>query len=299
MPRRALVIGAISGLLVSATAHAREAGRARSGGATPPSPPAGAPPAEYYLEPAEPAASPAAERPGSTEHPSQAAATSGSGTIVIHEPPPPPEPRHRTPKTSLWTGARLGWFFPFGSAWLDGYTVDGICCNYQRRPWSDYASSGPHFELDVGARLGRYYNLFALYEHAVLGPGKRDADSFGGQKRGHTELYALGFRFSSNPDDIGLLLEIALGYRRFVARWSDGTRLALSDGLFDARVGLGADIRLSDGFALSPLVSFDSGVFTKSIWSGDGNKRSARTPFDQNAQYAAVIVSIGAHFDIH
>src|SRR6478609_1926095 len=62
------------------------------------------------------------------------------------EPPAPPEPRHVAPQSSLWLGARVGWFVPFGNAWARatpvsdsanaGYTVQGV-------PWRDYVSSGP------------------------------------------------------------------------------------------------------------------------------------------------------------
>jgi hypothetical protein len=188
---------------------------------------------------------------------------------------------------------------PFGTLWYDGFPVGGFCCDFRRRTWSDYASPGPKLEIDAGARLSRYYNVFATWEHATLGSGGLDEDSFGGQNRGDTDLFGAGVRFSTNPDGVGFLIELVLGYRRFGANWEDGTELDLSDGLFDARIGLGADIRLNRLLSLSPLITIGSGVFSDAQWSDGDVSRSARGPLDENGQYGTLTFEMGAHFDVY
>lgn len=261
----------------------------------PPPPPQGGPPAHYYVEGADSKPPPRpAPAPRTYEPPPP-----GAAPILVYEPPPPPKPRHRSPQTAFWVGARLGWFVPFGNLWFDGYAISPDLRALRGRSFQDYASSGPLFEVDVGARLGRRYNLFALWERASLGPGDLDDSSFGGQDRGTTDLYGIGVRFSSDPDRVGFLAEIVIGYRRFVAHWSDGTELEVTDGLFDARIGLGADIRISPSFSLSPLLTLGSGVFQEATFNGPDGSQDARSPLDENAQYGTFTIGLGGHFDIY
>ncbi|HEX9620868.1 MAG TPA: hypothetical protein VF989_12085, partial [Polyangiaceae bacterium] len=158
----------------------------------------------------------------------------GYGPSIIYEPPPPPEPRHTAPKTALWAGVRLGWFFPHGNLWAEVDPTDPRF--FIGRGWREFASSGPSFELNVGARLGRNYNLFALWERGELGDGESfEADLHGGQTGGDTDFWAVALRANSDPDRVGLAVEVALGYRRFRATWDDGTELRLTDAPFEAR----------------------------------------------------------------
>jgi hypothetical protein len=195
-------------------------------------------------------------------------------------------------------GLRLAYFVPFGTLWFDGnYDGQGGLL-YRRRLFSGYASPGPAAEIDVGARVGRRYNLFAMWEHASLGPGDLDPDSFGGQQRGSTNLYGVGFRFSTQPDTVGFLLEIGLGYRTFKAYWTDGTELSMGDTFFEGRLGIGIDIRLSKWMALSPMLVFSQGSFTSAQFSGPTAHYSGYTPYDQNGQYDTFSVQLGAHADV-
>jgi hypothetical protein len=164
-------------------------------------------------------------------------------------------------------------------------------------------------ELDIGARLGRNYNLFLLWERAELGAGDASpdpvlapevgADVTAGQVGGDTDFWAVALRVSSDPDKVGFLTEIALGFRRFRARWEDGTELQLTNAPFEARLGLGADIRLSRGFALSPLLTLGVGSFSDADWVGPGGTRRAATDsLDTRAGHGWVTLQLGAHFDI-
>jgi hypothetical protein len=275
-------------------------------GAQPPAEPSGAPPEHYYVEPPDPNAQPApapAQRQGPPpqvihEPPPPGY---GYGPQLVWEPPPPPKPRHVAPKYSLWAGARLAWFIPFGNLWATCtvVTTDGFCVQLEGTAWSDYASSGPAFEVDAGARLGRNYNLFLLWERAALGAGGADAVSGAAQQGGDTDFWALGLRVSSNPDKVGFLTEVAIGYRRFRAVWDDGTELRLTNAPFEARIGLGADIRMSRLFSLSPLLTLGVGSFADAEWlNPDGTTQAATGPLDARAGHGWITLGIGGHMDI-
>jgi hypothetical protein len=163
----------------------------------------------------------------------------------------------------------------------------------------DYAASGPAFEIDAGARISRRYVAFALWERSILRPGSLDPDSFGGQRVGFSDLFGIGVRVSTNPDDIGFLVEVALGYRWFGARWEDGTQLTASGSFPDLRLGLGAGVRLSPHLTLTPMFNLGSGVFNKLVWTGPFGESNARDVLDENAQYATMSFTLSAHYDIY
>jgi hypothetical protein len=273
--------------------------------APPAAPPGDRPPPQYYVEPPPAGAGPPPAQqgppqgqppPGTYEPPPPGY---GYAPSLVYEPPPPPKPRHVAPKYSFWLGARGGWFIPFGNLWAQGtQRADGFV-DLEGVKWSEYASSGPLFELDIGARLGRNYNLFLLWEHAVLGSGSAAPDANGGQDGGDSDFYALGLRVSSDPNRVGFLTEIALGARRFRATWADGTELQLTEAPFEARLGLGADIRLNPAFSLSPLVTIGVGAFgSAEVVSPDGTRTDATGPNDERAGHGWVTFQLGGHFDV-
>jgi hypothetical protein len=211
------------------------------------------------------------------------------------EPLPPPEPRHLAPRTALWLGARVGWFVPFGDVWArpSRTSIDGV-------PWSDYASSGPMFELDVGARLSRNYSLFALWERAQLGSGDGDrvTGSTGKPDRGDTDFWGVGVRASSDPDQIGFVTELAIGYRRARTKFDNGDQIQFTDAPFETRLGVGADFRLNSVVTLSPLVTIGLGSFGTIETVSNGEIRDATTTFDQTAAHAWATFTLGGHFDL-
>jgi hypothetical protein len=214
--------------------------------------------------------------------------------LYVYEPPPPqPVSRRAPPRNAFWVGVRAGAFIPFGSLWTDGF--NGY---YRSRTFRDYASTGPMFQLDVGARVARHYNVFAMWEHASLGTGSLDDGAFGGQQRGATNLYGVGVRFSTDPAGVGFLMEIGLGYRDFRAYWNDGTKLSLTDGWLDAHIGLGVDIRINRWFALSPMIVLGGGSFDTARWSGKTVSGDALTPLDEGGEYGTLIFQLGAHADV-
>jgi hypothetical protein len=290
------------GMPSPANAQAKDA--APAGAPAPPSSAAGSPgpPGPYYLEP------PEAEPPASDAPPAASAArivleppAPGTPPTVIFEPPPPPAPRHVAPNTSLWLGARLGWFVPFGNIYTRTLR-NGTLLEQHGVAWRDYATSGPMFELDLGARLSRSYNVFALWERAELGAGRGDGGLLGNASSttgGDSDFWAVGVRASSDVDRVGFLSEIALGYRRARSEWDDGSTLELTQGLFEARLGFGADIRISPKFALSPMLTFGVGLFGKvALVDQAGVAQNLLQGDNDQDGHAWLSLQIGGHFDL-
>ena len=222
--------------------------------------------------------------------------------MVFEEPPPPPVVRHRAPNSSLWLGARLGWFFPFGNVWAkaqpvssqasSGYTLQGV-------PWQDYASSGPMFELDAGLRLGRSYTLFGLWERAQLGSGDYETGPDGKQNGAESDFWALGLRATSNPDDLSFVTELAVGYRRARTFFKNDAEYQFTDAPFEARLGLGAEWRTSRVTSFSALASVGVGGFgTAERVGANGYASSLTRSYDEADGHAWLSLTIGAHFDL-
>jgi hypothetical protein len=210
----------------------------------------------------------------------------------VYEPPPPPAPRHRAPVTSLWAGVRGGILFP------GGYLYDLIDRNnplyLQAQRWSGLASSGPSAELNLGARFARRYIVYGLWERAWLGEGGEPVwrQAFGDQKAATTDLAGLGLRWSSNPDEAGLLVDLALGYRWFHEEWADGTKADMR-GLGEVRVGIGADIRISRQMSISPVFALSEGVFHERSFEGP---RVIPTG-DYSDSHNTLSMTLGLHYD--
>jgi len=276
--------------------------------------PSDMPPPSFYVEPSEqaeppsdstPAAAPsgpaqnaASAQPAPRQPPAAGPRPPARMVFPVYEPPPPPLARHLAPWQSLWLGVRTGWFVPFGDLW--GYCVNdayGNCVRINATSWDQYSGSGPMLELDLGARLARHYNVFGLWERASLGHGDGFDEAYGGQRTGDTDFWALGVRVSSDPDELGLLVEFALGYRRARALWRNGIELRLTDAPLEARIGIGADIRFSRIVALSPLVTFGFGRFGSAEWV-DSHHNSVDVLDGLDAfGHGWFTLQLGAHFD--
>src|SRR6478752_3418010 len=216
------------------------------------------------------------------------------------EPPPPPNVRHVAPLGSLWLGARVGWFVPFGNAWARarpisnssnaGYVVEGV-------PWRDYASSGPVLELNAGLRVARAYTLFALWERAQLRSGTDTSD--GKPDGAESDYWAVGIRASSNPDRLAFLTEVAVGYRRARSFYENGVEVQFTDAPFEARLGLGAELRLSRLTSLSSLITVGVGGFgTIERVAPNGNAVPKTQAADQGDGHGWITLTIGGHFDL-
>jgi len=266
------------------------------------------PPPAFYAEPLEPPMpTDASQRAPDAAHPSASTAplpirrSEKRVRLVVPEPPPPPVPRHRAPKTSLVAGLRLGYWLPFGDLWGRCVAADAYGCTHvQSVPFRDYAGQGPMFELDLGARLARHYTLYALFEHARLGPASGEPlTPAGAQSEAETDYFALGFRVSTNPNSAGLLLDLAIGARRFRTVWDNGAELRLSDAPFESRLGIGADVRLSRAFSLSPMFTVGVGSFAQADWvDTDDTIREAAPEGASRMTHGWLTLQLGAHFDL-
>lgn len=212
------------------------------------------------------------------------------------EPPPPPEPRHLAPRTSLLLGARTGLFIPWGDLFARrtlGGGVYGVS-------WSDYSSPGPMFELNAGARLSRHYSVFALWERAWLGSGNGDTSSTtltGRADHGDTDFWGGAVRASTNPDGVGFVTELAIGYRRARAVYDDGAEIQFTNSPFETRLGLGADFRLNRFVTLSGMATIGFGTFG-TIETVSKNVIYDETRHAQADSHAWTTFTVGGHFDL-
>jgi hypothetical protein len=216
----------------------------------------------------------------------------------VYDPPPPAPPMQRAPWMSLFLGARVGALFPFGNAYATGrdyYYEYG-------EEWAGLATGGPLVEADIGARLARSFILYAFWEHAWMGKGSDPSwrapppeANFGEQLSATTDYTGLGFRWSSRPSNVGVLIDVGLGYRWFRERWASGARMNLS-GFGEFRLGLGADVRLSRLMSLTPILSISSGAFgdRQVTLPGQGTKDIANT---FSGSHGTLTLSVGGNFD--
>ncbi len=221
--------------------------------------------------------------------------------LQIEEPPPPPVPRHKAPKTAFWLGARVGYFIPFGDLWgRCSASGNGSCDSVEGAKFSDVAATGPMFELDIGARIGRYYVVYLGWERAQLGSagGPSPDPASGTQSRGESDFVAVGVRLSADPDDIGLLLDLSIGARRFRGLYPNDVQLQLTDAPMESRLGIGVDIRTHRSFSLSPMVTLGLGSFGKAEWVTPTTLGTAVPSDADRLTHGWVTLQLGGHFDV-
>ena len=208
---------------------------------------------------------------------------------LYEPPPPPPPPPHVAPRSSFLLGGRIGYLAPFGKLTYD--YVDG----YGGPSWGDIAASGVSFELNAGGRFSRHFMVFGLWEHGALGTG-RDGSRWYGVEQTHasTDLFGAGFRFSSHPNETGLAVEAAFGFRTFRAEFEDDTTVTATSP--EVRIGIGADIRISRDVTLSPMMQISNGTFLDLREERPG--RRSRSLFGYEAPHGTFGFALGVHFDL-
>ena len=289
--------------------------------ATSPAPPAGAPSEPPAAAPAAPADAPATAEPSTPPATTEAPPAPPGEQYYVDksplaptveppipgkppfEPPPPPAVQHLAPRNSLWAGVRLGWFVPFGNLWARGVATGPDAGRYyyvlQGKPWADYASSGPMLELDVGLRLSRAYTAFLLWERAQLGSGDDESGPDGAQDGAETDFWAIGLRASSDPDRLGFITEVAIGYRRARTFFTNDVEYQFTDAPFEARLGLGGEYRFSRLSTLSLLATVGVGGFgTAERVDSSGNATPLTGNFDEGDGHAWATITVGGHFDL-
>jgi hypothetical protein len=205
-----------------------------------------------------PDAQPEPAQPGVTIAPDQDEAP--PPTVVVVNPPPqqiqpPPEdekpPKH-APKFSLYAGASLG---------VIGYGGSFFTNNLGNPETSgNLVKSGLSFEIDAGVRLGYRYIPYLLWEHSFLEAGRR----FDGlSTTASSDFVGVGFRLLSfDVDNVAFLSDLAFGFRS-VTLENDTGNFRMSS-IEIGRLGLGAEIRLSTLFTLSPIARISFGQMTDS-----------------------------------
>lgn len=154
-------------------------------------------------------------------------------------------------------------------------------------------------EIDAGVRVSRAYTVFALWERAQLGSGDIGNGIDGAQDGAETDFWALGLRASSNANALGFLTEVAVGYRRARTFFTNGVEYQFTDAPFEARLGLGAELRLNRRASLSSLVTVGVGGFgSAERVTPNGTALSLTGSQGASDGHAWVTLSVGGHFDL-
>jgi hypothetical protein len=201
---------------------------------------------------------------------------------------PKPTGTH-APEWALWAGARLG-IIGFGNSFYAGPRADTT---------GNWVQAGGSLEVDAGARLGQRHVPYVFYEQSLIAPGRK-LDGTGAVIT--TRFFGVGFRYTAfNPDFIGFVADVSVGWRTLAA-YQHGQTYEMS-GLETFRLGLGAEMRLSTHFVLSPLGYISGGVMTNT--SGSITFLDGTMPPFKNGQgitdqrgYLVIGIGIGAHFDL-
>jgi hypothetical protein len=217
------------------------------------------PPTAATTTPAPTAPAPDDAQPGVAIAPEQ---TAPPPTIVVVNPPPyggpvqdprPDEspPKH-APKFSLYTGVNLG---------IIGYGGEFFTSSAGNPETSgNLVKNGLSFEIDAGARLGYRYIPYIMWEHAFLGAGRRFD---GTSAHASSDFVGIGFRLLSfDVDNVAFLSDLAVGFRS-VTLANDTENFKMTS-LEIGRLGLGAEIRLSTLFTISPIARVSFGQMTDS-----------------------------------
>jgi hypothetical protein len=201
------------------------------------------------------------------------------------------------PRYAMWLGARLGML-----AYSGGLYVYGP--NYLETV-GNIVQPGLAVELNAGARLARRYIPYFALEVGLMGAGHRFDHM---STRANTSFVGVGFRYlSGDPDRASFVSDLSFGFRKFEVSNDTGTWSAT--GLEILRAGLGAEIRLSTLFTLSPMITFSwssvsdtSGHITYAPNQGDGLTgpvyRDGQSIAGAQTSYLAFVLGCGGHFDL-
>jgi hypothetical protein len=255
----------------------------------PPPPPANtgdapeaAPPATTPL-PAEPAQPPPPQQP-------------------VRPAPPPiqlteaPAPVH-APSTALWVGGRLG-LLGFGNSFYE---------NDRNQPETsgNFVKNGVGLEVDVGVRLKKRWVPYLGLELGLMEAGHR----FDGEgARAGTSFLGVGFRYVvGDVDTAGIVGDLSFGFRTLTIRKGDERYEMTAVEIL--RLALGAEIRISTRFTLSPMIQLSGGRMsdtdghiTYAPGQSDGltgpRYQSTAIPDGARQTYLVFGLGCGAHFDL-
>ena len=201
------------------------------------------------------------------------------------------------PKFSLWAGGRLG-FLGFGGSFYENEFGQG-------ETTGNFLKNGLSLGIDVGARLGKRYLPYVFLEHGFMGQGHRFE---GSDATASTDLLGIGFRYTAGDvDSAGFLTDLSIGMRSVTIHNGSDTFKMSSLEIF--RLGLGAEIRISTLFVISPMATLSGGAMSdtsgttsfSTAGSGDGITHptyQGGKQVDNQRGYIVLGIHCGAHFDI-
>lgn len=224
-------------------------------------------------------------------------------------PPPPPrvvfvelEPPVHTPPFSLWVGGRLGLLAYSGGLYINNQKTGGI------ETTGNFVTPGPGLEVDVGARLGKRYIPYFAFEWGLVAPGHR-FEGATTSTTAQTRFIGGGFRYlAGDVDTVSFASDLSFGYRTFSVTSGGSTWTSSAVEIF--RLGLGAEIRVHNHFAVSPMLTLSGGTMTDTSGNvsfapnqGDGQKGPPFTgngniPGWAQTSYYAIFIGCGVHADL-
>jgi hypothetical protein len=208
------------------------------------------------------------------------------------------EPVH-APKYSLWLGGRLGLLLYGGGMYLNP--------GGDEEKTSSFVTNGLAVEADVGARISRRYIPYLALELGLVGPGSRFQ---GASATAGTSFVGIGFRFlAGDVSSVSFASDLSFGFRKFEVTNANQTWTASSFEFL--RLGLGADIRFTSYFTISPMVTLSGGTLSDTSGSvpfaGNQSDQAPGTPDYVNhgqipgqyqTNYFSITIGCGAHFDL-
>ena len=218
-------------------------------------------------------------------------------------PVPPPIPYTEppvgihAPKFSLWVGGRLG-ILGFGGNFYQNQLQDGETSG-------NFVKTGLSVGIDAGVRLGKRYVPYLFLEHGIMAAGHRFENA---GATASSDLLGVGFRYiAGDVDNIGFLTDLSIGIRTITVKNGGDTYKMSSIEIF--RLGLGAEIRFSTLFTISPMATLSGGQMTDTSghinFSADGSHDGLTQPTYQDGKqignqrgYIVLGLGCGGHFDL-
>jgi hypothetical protein len=208
--------------------------------------------------------------------------------------------RRRAPRNALWLGGRLGFLAYGGGLYVNDTNTGAV------ETTGNFIRPGAAAELDIGARLAGHYIPYFGVELGLAGHGRRFDST---DVRTGTTFAGVGFRYvAGDINTVAFVSDLSFGIRWFNASGSSGSWTAWGIELF--RIGLGAEIRITNYFTVSPLLTVAGGSLsdTSGNVSFAPNQPDGETgpPFTGNGSipsyaqtsYYTVVLGCGAHFDL-
>jgi len=208
----------------------------------------------------------------------------------------------RAPRYSLWLGGRLGLLLYGGSVYFNPITQND-------EKTGAFVTNGLALEADVGARIAKRYIPYLGLELGLVGPGSRFQGGSNSASAG-TSFLGIGFRFlAGNVNSVSFASDLSFGFRKFQVSYEGNTWTASAFEFL--RLGLGADIRFTDYFTISPMITLSGGSLTDTSGSvnfapnqADGQTgtysgvNNGQIPSNLQTNYYSIVLGCGAHFDL-